>query len=336
MKTISGIILAAMISGLVISAAEAASSAVVIMYHRFGEAEYPSTNTTLEQLDSHIAELTSGGYSVWPVEKIVTHLGAGRALPDRTVGITIDDGYRSIYTHAWPKFRAAGLPFTVFVATGHIDRGSSKHLTWDQIREMRDAGVSIGHHTVSHLHMPKATAARLDDEISGAHARFEKELGQKPALFAYPYGEASLAVSAKIKRAGFRAAFGQHSGVIGSTGDMFNLPRFAMNETYGDLARLRLAANALPLPVRDVTPANHMIGAANPPATGFTVAANIGSLTTLSCFFSHAGKAQVARLSSRVEVRIDTAFPRGRTRLNCTMPTAEGRWRWYGRQFYRP
>jgi len=337
MKLFSGIlVLSSLIAGLAVSAAEAASSAVVIMYHRFGESEYPATNTTPEQLDIHIRELTSGGYTVWPIGRIVNRLNAGEPLPDRTVGITIDDGYRSIYSVAWPKFKAAGLPFTVFVATGHIDRGSSRHLTWDQIREMRDSGGTIGHHTISHLHMPTASAARLDQEIEGAHARFEKELGQKPGLFAYPYGEASLAVAGLVKKAGFAAAFGQHSGVIGSSGDMFNLPRFAMNETYGDLARLRLAINALPLPVKDVTPADHLIGDANPPATGFTVATQLGSLAPLSCFFSHAGKARVVRLSSRIEVRIDKAFPKGRTRLNCTLPTAGGRWRWYGRQFYRP
>ena len=318
------------------AAAAAASAAVILMYHRFGETDFPATNTTIEQLETHIQELKTGGYEVMSVGQIVNRMSTGEALPDRTVGITIDDGYKSIYTVAWPRFKAAGLPFTVFVATGHIDQGSSRHLNWDQIREMRDSGVTIGHHTVSYLHMPNAEPARLEREIKDAHARFQAELGQQPGIFAYPYGEASLETVGIVKAAGFIAAFGQHSGVIGSTGDMFFLPRFAMNETFGDLARLKLAANALPLPVTDVTPADHKIGAENPPAMGFTVRRDIGNLGPLSCFLSHAGRAQVERLTPRVEVRVDAAFPRGRTRLNCTMPTASGRWRWYGRQFYRP
>jgi len=325
-----------LLAGVAAPIAEAASSAAVLMYHRFGESDYPATNTTLEQLDAHIAELSSGGYTVMGLAEITRRLKAGQALPDRTVGISIDDGYRSIYTEAWPRFKAAGLPFTVFVATGHIDQGSSRHLTWEQIREMQAGGVTIGHHTVSHLHMPVATAPRLEKEIAGAHARFEKELGRQPELFAYPYGEASLDIEAIIRGAGFTAAFGQHSGVLGSTQGLFYLPRFAMNETYGDLGRLRLAINALPLTVTDVTPPDHVIGKVNPPSMGFTVKGDMGDLKRLSCFVSHAGRAQITHLDPRIEVRTEKVFPKGRTRLNCTMPVAGGRWRWYGRQFVRP
>lgn len=333
------IILAMLLSvagSIVGTAVQAASSAVIIMYHRFGESDYPATNTTVEQLDTHIQELTTGGYTVLPVAQIVTRLAAGTDLPDRTVGITIDDAYRSVFTVAWPKFKSAGLPITVFVATGHVDQGSSRHLTWDQVREMRDGGATIGHHTVSHLHMVKASPERLAREIDDAFEHFDAKIGQRPGLFAYPYGEANLATMATVKKAGFVAAFGQHSGVVGNTDGQYYLPRFAMNETYGDLARLRLAANALPLVVTDVTPPDHQIGDDNPPAMGFTIARQIGSLSNLACFLSHAGRARVERLEPRIEVRIDKPFPQGRTRLNCTLRTASGRWRWYGRQFYRP
>ena len=324
------------LTGVVASAVNAATSAVVLVYHRFGEPEYPSTNTTSEQLSRHIAELKSGAYNVMPLRDIVATINKGEALPDRTVGLSIDDGYRSIYSLAWPRFKAAGLPFTVFVATSHIDQRSSHHLSWDQLREMRDAGVDFGHHTVSHLHMPKARAPRIAAEIEDAHKRFETELGFRPKLFAYPYGEASLSVAAAIKNAGFSAAFGQHSGVIGSTGDMYYLPRFAMNETFGDLGRLRLAINALPLRVKDVTPPDHTITNDNPPSMGFTLVNKMSDLKRLSCFLSHAGRSELIDLNPRIEVRTTKKFARGRTRLNCTMPVASGRWRWYGRQFYIP
>jgi len=312
-------------------------SAVIIMYHRFGEDAYPSTNTTTEQLDAHITELKSGPYTVLPVEEIVERLRSGKSLPDRTVGITIDDAYRSIYTTAWPKFKRAGLPFTVFVSTAHVDQKSSNHLTWDQIREMRDGGgVDIGHHTVSHLHMPEANVERNTAEIKNASARFKKELGRVPSLFAYPYGEASLRVAATVRESGFRAAFGQYSGVIGGVGNFFNLPRFAMNEKYGDLARFRMVVNALALPVKDVTPAEYLIGERNPPAIGFTLKNPLAGLRGLACFTSHDGRAQLERLGPvRIEVRIGKPFPKGRTRLNCTLRTAEGRWRWLGRQFLK-
>jgi len=315
----------------------AETSAVVIMYHRFGESEYPSTNTKLEQLDEHIAELTSGAYTVLPVAEIIEKIRQGIALPERTVGITIDDAYRSIYTQAWPKFRDAGLPITVFVATAQVDNGSSKNLTWDQIREMTDSGlVSIGHHSVTHLHMASASQERNINEIENAFQRFEKELGKRPVLLAYPYGEASLDVIKLVRNARLEAAFGQHSGVIGGIGDMFYLPRFAMNEKYGDLARFRMALNARALHVSDSTPSEHLIGERNPPAIGFTLKSKSIDTSGLACFTSHDGKAKLEHLGpARIEVRVSRPFPKGRSRLNCTLRGRDGRWHWLGRQFLR-
>jgi len=317
--------------------ASAASSAVVVMYHRFGENDYPSTNTTIEQLDEHIAELKTGGYTVLPLPEIIDAIRGNRPLPDRTVGISIDDAYRSVYDIAFPRFQEAGLPFTMFAATGHLDQRSTSYLNWDHIREMRDAGVTIGHHTVTHLHMPRATLEKNTAEIVLASKRFESELGSIPRLFAYPYGETSAEITKMVEDQGFTAAFGQHSGVIGGMRDLFYLPRFAMNEKYGDLARFRLAVNALALPISDFTPTDPVVGADNPPAVGFTVAPGVGTLQRLNCFASHEGRARLERLGPvRFEVRFQKAFPKGRTRLNCTLPTGNGRWRWLGFQFVRP
>jgi len=319
------------------SQAHAGSSAVVIMYHRFGESDHPTTNTTIEQLDAHIEELNTGDYSVLPLPEIIDAIRNKRPLPDRTVGISIDDAYRSVYEVAFPRFKAAGFPFTVFAATGHLDQRSSSFLNWDHIREMRDSGVTIGHHTVTHLHMPRASLEKNTAEIVLAAKRFETELGSIPRLFAYPYGETSGEIAKMVEGQGFAAAFGQHSGVIGSMRDLYYLPRFAMNEKYGDLARFRLAANALPLPISDFTPADPVVGEGNPPAVGFTVGPGVDTLQRLNCFASHEGRARLERLGLiRFEVRFEKVFPKGRTRLNCTLPTGNGRWRWLGFQFVRP
>ena len=120
-------------------------SAVILMYHRFGEGAYPSTNIRLDQFETHLAEIAAGGYRVLPVAEIAAALRAGRPLPDRTLGITIDDAFLSVYREAWPRLRAAGLPFTLFVATDPIDDGLADYMSWDQLREMAEAGVEIGH-----------------------------------------------------------------------------------------------------------------------------------------------------------------------------------------------
>lgn len=314
------------------------SAATIIMYHRFGERDYPSTNIRIEQFEAHIRELQSGPYTVLPLELIIDAYRAGRELPSHTVAITIDDAYRSVYTEAWPRLRDAKLPFTLFVATDPVDQGLANFMTWDQIREIKAAGGIIGHHTASHLRMVDASVEVITQEIRKASSRYSKELGGVPQVFAYPYGEANLEVRGKIMEAGFIAAVGQHSGIAHGNTDRFYLPRFSFNEKYGSIERLKLAATALPLPVTDITPRNFTL-IENPPHFGFSVSREISALERLSCYASpgSGGPAQITRLGDRrIEVRIEKAFPAGRARFNCTLPTSEGRWRWFGMQFYVP
>jgi peptidoglycan/xylan/chitin deacetylase (PgdA/CDA1 family) len=311
-------------------AAFAADSAVVFIYHRFGETEFPSTNVRIEQFKAQIAELAQGGYSVMALPRIVERLKAREPLPDRAVGISIDDAYASTHSVAWPLLRAANMPFTLFVATDSI--GNRGMLTWDQLRELKRAGVTIGAHTASHLRMPLSSESQNRDDLERSRQRFEQELGEAPRLFAYPFGEYSLAVRPLV--AGFDAAFGQHSGVVHAGGDFLFLPRFSVNEAYGEMARFRLAAQALPLPVRDVSPRDPLIGpGSNPPAFGFTVEASVGAIERLRCYAEGQTVALQRLGERRIEVRPERPFPPGRARLNCTLPGPDGRWRWTGTQF---
>jgi peptidoglycan/xylan/chitin deacetylase (PgdA/CDA1 family) len=205
---------------------------------------------------------------------------------------------------------------------------------------MRGTGVDFGHHSVSHLHMPSASPTKIEMELEIANQRFKKELGLKPKLFAYPYGETSFVVQDIIKNAGFIAAFGQHSGVIHRTSDFSYLPRFSLNEKFGSINRFHVLANALPIPMQDMTPSDPLITVNNPPAIGFTVSEELATpnsdLSRLSCFLSHEDQAaKLSRLGPRIEIRSQKLMPIGRTRLNCTMPTNQGRWRWFGHQFVR-
>ena len=328
------------LGGLLHPGAEAApapdNGAVIIMYHRFGETGLPSTNIRIDQLEAHIAELTSGRYTVLPLPEIVAALNENRPLPERTVGISIDDAFASVHAEAWPRLKAAGLPFTLFAATDPLDKGLPDYMSWDQLREMvSGGGVTVGHHSARHGHMPRQSAADNRAEIARASARFQEELGAVPELFAYPYGELGLELRDVVAVAGFKAAFGQHSGAAGRTADLHMLPRFPLNEAYGDMGRFRLVVNSLPLPVEDVTPADPLIGADNnPPFYGFTVLKGVKGLSALNCFASQ-NELTVERLGERrIETRLAQALPPGRSRINCTMPGPEGRWRWSGVQFY--
>lgn len=319
--------------------AVAADSAVILMYHRFGEDSYPTTSVRMEQFRAHIKELTNGKYNVMGIPEIIAALRQGKPLPERTIGISVDDAFKSVYSNAWPLFQESGLTFTLFVATDSIDQKLPGFMTWDEVRELRDKGVTIGAHTGSHAHLPLLQPKRSVGEIKRSMDRLEAETGARPTLFAYPYGETSLAVRKQVTDAGLGVAFGQHSGVLFPGADFLYLPRFALNETYGDMNRFKLAVNALPIKVKDLTPSEVLLSSdTNPPRFGFTVYGDaVPDLRVLTCYASGQGKTELVRLGpQRIETRMAKRFPTGRARINCTMPAREGRWRWFGMQFLVP
>lgn len=322
---------------------QAEESAVVLIYHRFGEDQVPSTNVRLEQFDAQIAELKSGGYSFLSLGEIARRLKNRLELPDKTIAVTVDDAYKSVYTEGWPRLKAAGIPMTLFVSTDPVDAASaqdkSNYMTWDDVRALQAEGVEIAHHTASHLHMPHAGVEASIADIRRASVRFDEELGSVPTLFAYPYGEYTLAIRDAIEAEGFVAAFAQYSGAAATWHDTFALPRFPVNERYGDMGRFKLISQSRALPVSDVVPAQiELTDDRNPPAYGFTIGENVRGISALACYPSHLGApADIIRIEgNRIEVRFDKPFPKGRNRINCTLPIGNGRWYWHGRFFLVP
>ena len=160
--------------------------AVIFMYHHFGDERYPSTNVTLAQFEAHLDYIAEAGYQVWPLEKVVEYLQAKRPFPARVVALTIDDAYTSVYSEAYPRLRARGWPFTVFVATEGVDRHFTALMNWEQMREMQAHGASFANHTSSHDYLlrrkPGETQAewlaRLRADILHAQSRLQQELGR--------------------------------------------------------------------------------------------------------------------------------------------------------------
>jgi poly-beta-1,6-N-acetyl-D-glucosamine N-deacetylase len=312
------------------------NSAVVLLYHRFGEDKYPSTNIRMNQLENQIAQLKSGGYHFMSLSAAVDALKSDTAFPSRTVILTVDDAYLSFANNGWPLLKAAGIPVTLFVATDPVDTASSNYMGWDDVRRLQKEGVEIGHHTASHLHMVASGLEAGMADIRRASKRFEAELGTVPKILAYPYGEYDKATATAIEAEGFEAAFAQYSGPIAPWQKRFMLPRFPVNERYGDAARFKLISQSLALPIGDLIPKGPLLTATtNPPLLGFTVETQAGSLRSMACYPSHLGRAATLNFlgSRRVEVRFEKPFPKGRNRINCTMPAGGGRWYWFG-QFY--
>ena len=309
------------------------NSIAVFVYHRFGENNYPSTNIRMPQFKKHLDELIKNNYNVVSTETIIDALQNNKNLPEKTVAITIDDAFFSIYKKAWPILKEKKLPFTIFVSTGPVNSNSKNYMNWEQLKEMNNRGVTIGHHTKNHFHLVGKKKETIISEIEEASDDFLKNLGYVPDIFAYPYGEYSSEIK-EITKNYFKAAFGQQSGGIYNGIDIFELPRFSLNEQYGDLKRFKFAANSYGLKIKNVLPENKVITDINPPLLGFTLLDDLEGL--IRCYPSHNIKADLTKLGNkRIEIRFDRAFPKGRTRINCTINDNK-KWRWSGFQFLNP
>ncbi|WP_421779456.1 polysaccharide deacetylase family protein [Kiloniella litopenaei] len=319
------------------------NSAVVIMYQRFEESKYPTTSTALAVLTDHVQELQDSKYNVLPLTDVVDAIKNNLPLPDRTISITIDDAYLSFYETAWPVLQKAGLPITLFVTTSAVDQNRIGYMSWSQIRELSsDPLVTIGNHANEVRHIAHLSQQEQKQIIDQSNQTFRRALGKQPNLFAYPFGEISNDLENILKVAGFKAAFGQHSGAIGPNSNLMALPRYPFNDRFGTMERFKLAINSLPLPVSAVLPENlTLTEATNPPLIGFTIAPEIkprenGSYRGLNCYSSQ-GELTIQELGGgRIEVRLKEPFKAGRARLNCTMLGPNGRWRWFGQQYYIP
>lgn len=307
------------------------TSAVVLMYHRFGEAKYPSTNTTLAQLEAHIAYLKQNDFTVLPLPDIVRALKEGRDLPPKAVAVTIDDAYKSVVTEAWPRFKRAGFPVTLFVATQAVDKNYTDIMSWDDVRALAADGVVIGGHGHAHHHAPVLSADAVRADLETMQARFQTELSAVPDLYAHPYGEAGLEDLAILREAGFVAAFGQNSGPVYAQANRYLLPRFALNETYGAMDRFELVVNTKPLRAVDPVPADPVLRA-QPKTLRFTVVQPPGDLAGLSCFGPRGERLGVTHTANTVALTPGQTFPVGRARVNCTMKVKD-QWYWFGQEF---
>ena len=311
------------------------NSAVVFMYHKFGISKHPSTNVTLDQFESHLEEFSQLKYNVLPLEYIIDVIINDGNLPEKTIGISVDDADKSFLKNAWPKLKEKGFPVTLFINTSTIINNSKNYLNWNQIRQLENEGVTIGAHSHSHDHLANLTMNQIKDEIEISNKIFLKELGKIPTLFAYPYGEANEKIMNLLKDYKYKVAFGQHSGVINETSNLYYLPRFSLNERYGNIDRVMFAANTMGLGVYDFIPKDPSLYD-NPPYIGFSLL-DQNLAPAIDCFvFDSQGQveSQVFKFNERIEIRLKRELNKGRSRLNCTAKDAKNNWRWFGHQFY--
>ena len=252
------------------------------MYHRFDEKKYPSTNIQLDVFKKQLKIIENQGIRFIHPKNFKEELSKNKK--ERKVLLTIDDGLLSFYENAWPILREKKIPFILFVNTREV--GSFNYMNWDQILEIQKTDqAEIGNHSHSHEYLVDESAEIIKDDILKSIEIFKKKLGKNSDFFSYPFGEYSEEFKKIIKDLGFNYAFGQHSGVIDETKDLWELPRFPINEKYGELNRFKTLMKTLPLKYKTILPEDkYLLQSKNPPSIKIFFEENINNLEQINFF----------------------------------------------------
>ena len=305
---------------------------LVLMYHRFNENKYPSTNIQMNIFEQQIKIIKDNKYNFYDPKEFSLNFKLPKK--EKKILITIDDGFSSFYENAWPFLKENKIPFILFISTEVV--GNFGYMTWDEIQEIeKEKFVYIGNHSHSHDYLVDLNEKKFLKDIDKSIKIFRDKLGYNPIFFSYPFGEYSNFIKNHISQ-NFKFSFGQHSGVIDVNKNSFELPRFPINEKYGDLKRFKFLINLQPLQFKTMLPEEKYINIKNnPPNFSVVFFKNQKNIKNINCFSDEGNKWEKSYTSFennilKIKFRDKFLFRRGR--INCSLNN-DGIWRWFGIQF---
>ena len=302
------------------------------MYHRFDENKYPSTNIQMEVFLKQIQLITDLNYSFIHPEDFEKNFNIPKK--QKKILITVDDAFQSFYEVAWPFLKENRIPFILFVSTEPV--GNRGYMTWEQIREVeKEKFAVIGHHSHSHEYLIDKSNEVFKEDIETANRIFNEKIGYVPSLFSYPFGEYSEFMRNYISKK-FTYAFGQHSGVIDVNKEKFQLPRFPINENYGELKRFTSIIKTYPLEYKELLPVEKkLIKSNNPPSFSVEFFKDQKNIKNINCYSNEGDqweKSNIKFNDTILNINFREAFLPRRGRINCSL-NDDGKWRWFGTQF---
>lgn len=306
--------------------------AIILQYHHVSETTPPSTSLAPDTFITHLDLITELGFDVQPLDKVLAHIKSNTPFQQKTLAITFDDGYDSIYQAAYPALKARQWPFTVFISPQAIDKKHGDTMTWEQLKEMEQHGAIIANHSFEHLHLLQRInneddaqwAQRITNDITQAQLRLEEAMGPRLKLFAYPYGEFDEALKGILKEEGY-IAFSQQSGGINSSNDLQALPRFPASGIYANTKTLKTKINSLAFDIIRYSP-EHKVRSSTQKAPKLTLISKPYDIRykQTQCFYAGQVIPTSAVLKNGeliIESQFEGTLSAGRSRYNCTAPS---------------
>ena len=308
------------------------SGVLSLMYHRFNENKYPSTNINMEVFKKQFELIKEQKISFINPEDFKLNFNTPKER--KKILITIDDGFTSFYENAWPYLKERKIPFILFISTEAI--GKYGYMDWNQIKEIeKEKFAFIGNHSHSHEYLVGYNFNEFKKDIDTSIDIFKNNIGYNPVFFSYPFGEYSLEQKEYISSK-FDFAFGQHSGIIDINKDQYELPRFPINEKYGELKRFKSIINYFPLEYKKLLPEEkQLFENTNPPNFKVEFFREQKNLGDINCYSNEGDiweKSKTNFANNLLTIEFREPFKPRRGRINCSL-NDNGKWRWFGVQF---
>ena len=204
----------------------------VLTYHHFSEQCSNALCIPVDEFARQMAFLKKEGYRTVTMKELLKFIDYQEPLPRKAVAITIDDGYRSVYDLAYSVLKKYDFTATLFIYTDFIDN-SPNALTWEQLRELTQAGFEVEAHTITHADLTLKRQGesqanylqRLRRELQVPRELIRKHLGQNPVWLAYPYGRWNNLVVSMAMEAGYRGGVTVTRGVTPFFANPFKVGR---------------------------------------------------------------------------------------------------------------
>ena len=185
----------------------------ILTYHNLGEQAKGRLVLAAASFREQMRYLKTNGYRVVSLADFVEFSRLNRQLPQRAVVLTFDDGYRAFKDLAYPVLKELGFTATLFIYTDWVGAGRGA-LSWADLRELSAAGMDIQAHSKTHADLRRAQgeteaqyARRMQAELEQPQDLFNRNLGRRSQILAYPYGRWEEGLLPKVKEYGYIAAF---------------------------------------------------------------------------------------------------------------------------------
>jgi peptidoglycan/xylan/chitin deacetylase (PgdA/CDA1 family) len=227
----------------------------ILLYHKIAKLPEPRDdlwNVPPELFRKHMDYIAKKGFNVISLHQVMSCIKEGQEFPEKSLVITFDDGYESIYRNAYPLFKKYKFPAAIFLACDSIDSWRTfyrdeallkkrpeiadevKFLSWEQIREMHESGlITIGSHTMSHPRLGTLPKEQIEYEVGQSKRVIEEKLNDKISFFAYPfglkhYGDISNKTTEVLRKKGYVLACTSELGRNTHNEDLMMLKRIGM------------------------------------------------------------------------------------------------------------